>query len=118
MRHITQQGVDLIKGFEGFSEKVYKCPAGYKTIGYGHLLQADERYEAGITKTQAGKLLRQDVANAEFAVVRMIEVPLTNCQFDALVCFAFNVGAGQFQTSTLRKVLNEVVTRLAPCSLR
>jgi lysozyme len=39
MRHITQDGIDLIKRFEGFSSTVYICPAGYPTIGYGHLVR-------------------------------------------------------------------------------
>ena len=43
MRHITRDGLDLIKRFEGFSPTIYICPAGYPTIGYGHVVRDDER---------------------------------------------------------------------------
>lgn len=108
MRHITQAGLDLIKRFEGFSHIVYICPAGYPTIGYGHVvkLQERERFASGITREQAEALLRQDVQTAERAVLRLIAVPLTDGQFDALVSFTFNLGAGALQRSTLRRKVN------------
>lgn len=52
------------------------------------------------------ELLAQDVVRAENAVLRLIRVPLTNGQFDALVSFAFNIGAGALQRSTLRRKVN------------
>ena len=103
MRHITQDGIDLIKRFEGFSATVYICPAGYPTIGYGHLVKDSGRYEQGITEAEAEELLRRDVHAAESAVMRLIDVPLTDGQFDALASFTFNLGAGALQRSTLRK---------------
>jgi len=108
MRHITQAGVDLIKRFEGFSPTVYICPAGYPTIGYGHVVKPQEReqFAGGITTEQAETLLRQDVQTAERAVLRLITVPLTDGQFDALVSFTFNLGAGALQRSTLRRKVN------------
>jgi lysozyme len=106
MRHITQDGIDLIKRFEGFSPTVYICPAGYPTIGYGHLVREAERYEQGITEAEAEELLRRDVHAAESAVLRLIDVPLTDGQFDALVSFTFNLGAGALQRSTLRRKVN------------
>jgi lysozyme len=108
MRHITQAGIDLIKQFEGFSPTVYICPAGYPTIGYGHVVKPDERqqFASGITPEQAETLLRQDVQTAERAVLRLITVPLTEGQFDALVSFTFNLGAGALQRSTLRRKIN------------
>ena len=108
MRHITQAGIDLIKQFEGFSPTVYICPAGYPTIGYGHVVKPDERerFTSGITPEQAKSLLRQDVQTAERAVLRLITVPLTDGQFDALVSFTFNLGAGALQRSTLRRKVN------------
>jgi GH24 family phage-related lysozyme (muramidase) len=108
MRHITQAGIDLIKQFEGFSPAIYICPAGYPTIGYGHVVKPQERqqFASGITPEQAETLLRQDVQTAERAVLRLITVPLTDGQFDALVSFTFNLGAGALQRSTLRRRVN------------
>jgi Phage-related lysozyme (muraminidase) len=105
MRHITQDGIDLIKRFEGFSSTVYICPAGYPTIGYGHLVRSGESYTE-ISETEAEELLRKDVESAERAVLRLVNVPLTDGQFDALVSFTFNLGSGAFQRSTLRRKLN------------
>jgi GH24 family phage-related lysozyme (muramidase) len=108
MRNISKTGLDVIKRFEGFSPTVYICPAGYPTIGYGHLVKPHERerFARGITAEQAETLLRQDVQTAERAVLRLITVPLTDGQFDALVSFTFNLGAGALQRSTLRRRVN------------
>jgi lysozyme len=106
MRHITQQGIDLIKRFEGFSANVYICPAGYPTIGYGHVLKEGEDFSKGISKHQAEILLRQNAQIAERAVLRLISVPLTDGQFDALVSFTYNLGGGALQRSTVRCVIN------------
>ncbi|MCD6035213.1 MAG: muraminidase [Rickettsiales bacterium] len=108
MRHITQEGINLICRFEGFSSKVYICPAGYPTIGYGHLIRPENKaqFSGPITKAQAEVLLRKDVETAEQAVLRLVTVPLTDGQFDALVSFVFNLGAGAFQGSTLRSKIN------------
>ena len=106
MRHINQDGLDIIKHHEGFSAKVYICPAGHPTIGYGHLILSHEDFGDGITKSQAEELLKQDVQIAERAVLRLITVPLTDGQFNALVSFTFNLGGGALQRSTLRRVVN------------
>ena len=120
MRHITQAGVDLIKRFEGFSHTVYICPAGYPTIGYGHVVKPQEReqFAGGITTEQAEALLRQDVQTAERAVLRLITVPLTDGQFDALVSFTFNLGAGALQRSTLRRKVNRGDHAAVPAEFR
>lgn len=117
MRHITQQGIDLIKHFEGFSPTVYMCPAGLPTIGYGHLLKEGESY-ISITEDEAEELLRHDVQVAEKAVLRLINVPLTDGQFDALVSFTFNLGSGSLQSSTLRRVVNRRDHREVPTQLK
>ena len=106
MRNITQNGLDLIKRFEGFSRTVYFCPADYPTIGYGHVVKDDEDFSAGIDESQAEELLRQDAQIAERAVLRLINVPLTDGQFDALVSFTYNLGGGALQRSTLRRKIN------------
>jgi len=55
MRHVTEEGLNLIKRFEGFSPTIYICPAGYPTIGYGHvaLPHEQEQFAVGITSTEA-----------------------------------------------------------------
>ena len=108
MRTITQIGLNLIKFFETFSAKIYICPAGYPTIGYGHVVKEFEKkkFTAGITIQEGEILLRQDIQIAESAVCRLITVPLTDGQFDALVSFTFNLGSGALQRSTLRRKVN------------
>ncbi len=108
MRHITEDGLDLIMRFEGFRPTVYICPAGWPTIGYGHVLRDSERerFSAEIDEMAAEELLRRDVETAEKAVQRLIHVPLSDGQFSALVSFVFNLGAGSLQRSTLRRKIN------------
>lgn len=108
MRHISKQGLDLICRFEGFSPVIYICPAGYPTIGYGHLITEanKEQFLDGVNEDEALELLRSDVGKAERAVLRLIAVPLTQGQFDALVSFTFNLGSGALQRSTLRRKVN------------
>jgi lysozyme len=108
MRHVTQNGIALIKRFEGFKLHIYPDAAGLPTIGYGHLLKAGEAelFKNGITEAAAEALLIKDVLVAEKAVLRLITVELTNGQFDALVSFAFNLGGGALQRSTLRRKVN------------
>lgn len=101
---ISQAGLDLIKAYEGYSAKAYVCPAGYLTIGYGHLLK--DLSVVSVTKSQAEILLRNDVATAERSVNRLIKVPLRQNQFDALVSFVYNLGGGALQSSTLRLRIN------------
>jgi GH24 family phage-related lysozyme (muramidase) len=120
MRHITQAGIDLIKQFEGFFPTIYICPAGCPTIGYGHVVKPQEReqFADGITAEQAETLLCQDVQTAERAVLRLITVPLTDGQFDALVSFTFNLGAGALQRSTLRRNINRGDHAAVPAEFR
>ncbi len=108
MRHVTANGLRLIKRFEGFSSKIYKDAAELDTIGYGHLILPHEihLYKNGISELDAESLLRKDLIIAEMAVTRLINIPLNNNQFDALVSFTFNLGAGALQRSTLRAKVN------------
>lgn len=119
MRHVTEAGLDLIRRFEGFSPTIYICPAGYPTIGYGHVVVAHEQDQLamGITQAEATELLRKDVRIAERAVLRLISVPLTDGQFDALVSFTFNLGAGALQRSTLRLKANRGEHESVPAEL-
>jgi GH24 family phage-related lysozyme (muramidase) len=108
MRHVTDAGVALIRRFESFSPTVYFCPAGYPTVGYGHVVLDGERehFANGINEDEAEDLLRRDAGIAERAVLRLIAVPLTDGQFDALVSFTLNLGGGALQRSTLRRKVN------------
>ena len=103
---ISQDGIDLIKRFEGFSASPYLDAVGYPTIGYGHCLRDGESFTA-ISREEAETLLKQDVAVAERAVHRSVRAPLTQHQFDALVSFVYNVGVEAFEKSTLLKLLRE-----------
>jgi len=108
MRTITDKGLALIKSSEKLVLTTYICPAGYPTIGYGHVVKASEAktFAGGITEARAEELLRQDIIAAQRAVLRLISVPLSDGQFDALVSFTFNLGSGALQRSTLRRKLN------------
>lgn len=103
---INQRGIDLIKQFEGFSAAPYVCPGGKLTIGYGHTATVTEQTPA-ISEQQAEYLLLSDVSAAENAVLQMVDVPMNDNQFSALVSFVFNIGASAFARSTLLKKLNE-----------
>jgi GH24 family phage-related lysozyme (muramidase) len=100
----SQEGINLIKSFEGLQLKAYVCPAGVLTIGYGHTL--DVKPGQVITEKQAEDLLRKDLIRFEESVEKNITVPLNQQQFDALVSFTFNCGTTALAQSTLRKRLN------------
>lgn len=76
-----------------------------------------EQFAAGITQAEATGLLRKDVGIAERAVLRLISVPLTDGQFDALVSFTFNLGAGALQRSTLRRKVHRGEHESVPAEL-
>jgi lysozyme len=106
MRPTPDAAITLIKRFEGFSAKPYADAAGFPTIGYGHLIRSGEQFPPVITESQADALLRSDIHIAERAVLRLINVPLTDEQYGALVSFTFNLGGAALQRSTLRSRLN------------
>ena len=95
----SQKGINLIKGFEGFRSEAYICPAGVLTIGYGHT--KDVKKGQKVTEVEAENLLAEDLLSAEEAVNKMFRKGLPQNKFDALVSFAFNVGNGNFFSSTL-----------------
>lgn len=106
----SAEGMQLIEEQEGFSGRTYLDVAGFPTIGYGHRLTAAEitsgKFSHGISDAQAAEILLADVCTAEQAVERLVKVSLFQGQFDALVDFCFNLGAGRLAKSTLLKVLN------------
>lgn len=104
----SEKGLELIKHFEGFYSKAYRCPAGVWTIGWGHtgLQHKDGTVYPGRTvcKAEAEELLRYDLRQFEARVKRFVQVEVTQGMFDALVSFDFNTGA--LHKSTLLKKLN------------
>jgi len=104
---MSDNGLQLIKNSEGFVGHVYLDVAGKPTVGYGHLIKAGEDFSGGVTQQQATELLQNDVKWAENAVTAAVHVPLNQNQFDALVDFTFNLGAGALQGSTLLALVNQ-----------
>lgn len=113
----SEAGITLIAKFEGFMPTPYVCAGGHLTIGYGHVIKPHETFDTPVTKLEARALLMADVAFAERAVLRYIHMPLSQGQFDALVSFTFNLGAGALQRSTLRRVINRGDYSSAPRQL-
>lgn len=113
---VPQAAVDLAKRFEGFHRvpksdpegraHPYLCPAGYWTIGFGHL--CDQKHQP-ITQEEAQVYLAQDLRTALRATVRYCPVLVTEPEgrLAAIVDFSFNLGAGRLQTSTLRRRINQ-----------
>lgn len=128
MRTINQNGIDLIKSFEGIRDgdkltpnfDAYLCPAGYWTIGYGHVVRsggvmlhgkvnealARRAYPNGLTLLECEQLLQNDLSDYSRAVESFVTVQITDNQFAALVSLAYNIGQGAFSKSTLLKLLN------------
>lgn len=112
---VSPAGLRLIQSFEGFSATPYRCPAGWLTIGYGHVLRAEEEGRlVAISHAKAEELLAADVALAEQAVTRLMTTALAQPQFDALVSFTYNLGSGALQRSRLRQVINRGALDAAP----
>ena len=121
---LSEAGVRFIAGFEGFSSRLYNDPGGHCTIGYGHLVHhgrcdgnEPEDFKQGISQERGLELLGQDADVAERAINQKVQVPLTQYQFDALVSFVFNVGAGAFGGSTLLRRLNQGEYKAVPAEL-
>lgn len=120
---ISDTGLNKLKELEGtvkignkhiiYDDKIGKpidtnkpLPRG-ATIGYGHLIRSGEDFTNGITESVATELLRADIAVAERAVHDNITVPISQNQYDALVMFAYNIGAKNFAKSTVVKYINK-----------
>lgn len=113
---VPHAAVELAKRFEGFHRvprndplrraHPYICPAGFWTVGYGHLCKPDH---PPITETEAEFYLAQDLMTALTATLRYCPVLATESEsrLAAIVDFTFNLGAGRLQTSTLRRRINQ-----------
>ena len=116
MIDVPQAAINLAKHFEGFERKAkrgieitavpYICPAGFWTIGYGHL--CDPKHPP-ITEIEAEVYLARDLQSALFATLRYCPVLATEPEerLAAIVDFTFNLGTGRLQTSTLRRRINQ-----------
>lgn len=116
-----EEGIKLIKHFEGCHFKPYLCPALLWTIGYGHVLYPEQNrlplaerksynlkteHNRSYSQEEVDALLKQDLQRFERGVMRYITVPLRQNEFDALVSFSFNLGLGTLQRSSIRSKLN------------
>jgi len=128
---MSEHGLELLKQWEGFKNKVYNDSAGLPTIGVGHLLTKSELssgkivingapvpYDGGLSDQQVLDLLSQDVTPAAQLITNKVTVPVNQNQFDALTSFTFNVGGAAFNGSTLLKLLNQGQFDQVPTQLR
>lgn len=108
---ISQNCENKLKEYESLQLNAYICPAGFLTIGWGHIGLVDgKKIELGmtITKAKAQELFEQDVATVEKPLANEpFANRLSQGQWDALVSFIYNVGWGNYKKSTLRKRINE-----------
>jgi lysozyme len=108
--NVSKAGIALIKHHEGVRSKPYRCPAGLWTVGVGHLIgdgkSLPESWNRTFSQEEIDGILKSDLRRFELGVRKMLpNVPLRQCEFDCLVSFAFNLGLGTFQRSTLRQAL-------------
>ena len=119
---VSEAGIQLIKSFEGCHNQPYKCPASLWTIGFGRVLYPDQaRLKTGerasyplrsehnrvFANDEIDALLEADLLRFEAGVLRLCPAAADNqCHLDAMVSFAFNVGLGNLQSSTLRMKYN------------
>jgi lysozyme len=109
--NISDKGLKLLMGFEGYSSKPYLDSAGITTISYGTI-----RYPNGTrvsmkdnncTEAEGKAYLQHDLTNFESSVDALTVDTLNQDQFDALVLFAYNVGSNALKGSTLLKKVNK-----------
>lgn len=101
---VCQDAIDLVKHFEGLYLKAYLCPAGVPSIGYGHT--SGVSLGQTITEDQANAFLAADLTTAAAGVDRLVKVAINPQQRGALASFAFNLGVGNLEGSTLLKKVN------------
>ena len=107
---ISNNCVNIVKQFEGFRSKPYKCSAGIPTIGYGSTFYLNNEKvsmnDSEITKEFAEELLLKTLSDFSQSVDKLIKVELNQNQYDAIVSFCYNVGVGAFSNSTMLKLIN------------
>lgn len=107
---VSKDALELIKKFEGFCAQPYLCPANVPTIGYGATFYEDGKKvqvtDPAISEERATQLLQNVLKTFEKHVDTYTRDDVTQSQFDALVCFAYNIGVGALKSSTLLKKVN------------
>ena len=107
---MTEEGISLIKKYEGCKLTAYKCPAGVWTIGYGNTFYEDgSTVKPGdkITQERADQLLRNILEKKFLEPIRKLIVSdINDNMFSAIVSFTYNVGIGNLKSSTLLKKVN------------
>jgi lysozyme len=103
--NISQEGISLIKKFEGCELEAYKCAAGVWTIGYGHT--KDVKEGNFITKEDAESMLVHELQEYCSDVDIAVKVDLKQNEFDSLVSWTYNLGPTNLNSSTMLRVLNE-----------
>jgi lysozyme len=107
---VSNKLIQMLKHHEGVRSKPYRCPAGLWTVGVGHLIgdgkSLPESWNKIFTQEEIDGILKRDLSRFELGVSKMLpNVRLRQCEFDCLVSFAFNLGLGTFQRSTIRQAL-------------
>lgn len=102
---INDDGLELIKQFESCRLEAYQDIVGILTIGFGHT-GTDVTPGMEIDRTTAEAILCEDLDKFERGVEKRLKVKVNSNEFSALVCLAFNIGLGNFGSSTLLKLLN------------
>jgi lysozyme len=111
---LSIKGAALIGKHEGFESRPYNDPTGHCTIGYGHLIHRggcssrDHSKWGSLSVVEANALMQKDADRFEDAINRLVKVPISQDQFDALTCLVYNIGEGRdgFAGSTLLRKLN------------
>ena len=111
---ISAAGAQFVAHFESFKPQLYNDSGGHCTIGIGTLVHRGPcdgtepaEFKRGITRARAVELFTAHLEDAAATVRRLVKVPLTQTQFDALISFTYNVGGGAFGKSTLLRKLNQ-----------
>lgn len=107
--NISNTGIELITTFEGYQDSAYPDIANVWTIGYGTTRVNGQPVTKGMTctKEQAIAWLTSDIKYFEQKIMELCHSSLTQYQFDALVCLVYNIGDGNFSTSTILKYIND-----------
>lgn len=105
---VSPFGLELVKAFEGYFAKPYRCPAGVLTQGYGHTAAAGAPALGGVwSKEYASHVLAQTIERRYAAPVRrLLKRQPSQAQFDAMVSLAYNIGVSSFARSTVLRCFN------------